>query len=44
MRRFIPSYTIKIFFPANSFFQSRRSENSWDHTICGDLFPSGDPF
>ena len=42
MRDFIPSYTIKIFFPANSFSQCRRSKSSWDHTICDDLFPSGD--
>jgi hypothetical protein len=42
MRRFIPSYTIKIFFPANSFFQFRRSKSSWDHTISDDLFPIGD--
>lgn len=39
---FIPSYTKKIFFPANSFFQSRRSKNTRCRTICADLFPSGD--
>ncbi|MDH3828305.1 MAG: hypothetical protein OET21_12860, partial [Desulfobacterales bacterium] len=38
----IPSYTIRIFFPSNSFFQSRRSKNTWCRTICADLFRSGD--
>ena len=42
MRHFIPSYTIKIFFPANSFSQCRRSKSSWGHRISADLFPSGD--
>ena len=37
-----PSYTIKIFFPSNFFFQSRRLKNIWCHMTGADLFPSGD--
>lgn len=42
MRSSTPSYTIKIVFPSNSFSRFRHSKNNWYHTICADLFPSGD--
>ena len=40
----IRSYTIKIFFPSNSFSRSRHLKSNWYQTIFVDLFPSGDPF
>ena len=39
---FIPSYTIEIFFLANSFSQCRHSKSNGYHMICADPFPSGD--
>jgi len=41
-RRSIRSYTIKIFFLSNSFFQPRHLRSNWDHSICADLFRSDD--